>query len=315
MRVRTVFMGTPEFSVSSLQALVADDRLDVTLVLSQPDRPSGRGQKLTPPPVARAAMALGVPLWQPESLRPDEAYERLAAEAPALIVVAAYGQILRPRVLAIPRYSCINVHASLLPRWRGAAPIHRAIQAGDTETGVCIMRMEAGLDTGPVYRRAAVTIDDDTTTEALHDVLAELGARLLSASLERVLDPDFVPEPQADEGVTYATKLSAADRAINFALPARMVARHINAMCPAPGARVTLGAEPLALWRARPTAMGTDAPPGTLLAASREHGVQIACGDGLLVQVLEAQRPGRKRLPAIEAIGGLEHLTGTVIAA
>lgn len=305
-------MGTPDFAVPSLRALASDARVELVGVWSQPDRPAGRGHRLVSPPVALAGRAIGVPVVQPESLRPDAAFEELAAYAPELIVVAAYGQILRPRVLALPAHGCVNVHASLLPRWRGAAPIHRAIEAGDVETGVCIMQMEAGLDTGAVYHEVRTPIGPHDTSGTLHDRLAELGARALLDALDRVLDPTFVPRPQPDSGVTYASKLGPQDRSIRFDRPAREVAAHIRAMSPSPGARMVLLGELVGVFAADVVAVpGAERPaPGTVLAAGPD-GVVVATSDGA-VRLIELQRPGRRRLGASEFMQGLAPLVGAV---
>ncbi len=315
MPIRTVFMGTPDFAVASLRALVDDPRVSVSLVLSQPDRPAGRGHRLTPPPVAAAAADLEIPLWQPASLRPDDAFERLRDEAPDLVVVAAYGQILRPRVLEIPPFGCVNVHASLLPRWRGAAPIHRAIEAGDDTTGVCIMRMEAGLDTGPVYACAETPIADTDTTGEVHDRLAELGATALVDALDRIVDPAFVPTPQPADGITYAAKLGPDDKRFRADLGARALARHINAMSPWPGVKARLGDDEIGLWRARPTATATDAPAGTLLGTTSSDAIAVAAADGLVVELLELQRPGRRRMSAADFHAGAGDLSGARLEA
>ncbi|MFT4705398.1 MAG: methionyl-tRNA formyltransferase [Bradymonadia bacterium] len=311
MTIKTVFMGTPEFAVASLQRLHDDPRVELTLVVSQPDRPSGRGKKLKSPPVVVAARALGLPTWQPETLRTDEAVQRLTAEAPELIVVAAYGQILREPVLELPRLGCINVHASLLPRWRGAAPIHRAIEAGDATTGVCIMGMERGLDTGPVWAAGSLMIGDTETAGELHDRLAPLGASLLAGALPSIIE-GATPVPQPGARKTYARMLGAADRVLDFEQSALLVTCSINGMSPSPGKRIALGGELIGVMRAeaseRPEG-AEDAVPGEVVVASPKHGLLIACSTGA-VSLLELKRPGKRALSIRDALNGLSIAAG-----
>lgn len=290
--MRIVFMGTPDFSVPALDALAA--RHEVAAVYCQPPRPAGRGQKERPSPVQARAMALGLPLRHPKSLRTPEAQAEFAALDAEIAVVVAYGLILPPPVLAAPRNGCLNIHASLLPRWRGAAPIHRAVLAGDAETGICIMRMEAGLDTGPVLLRAAVPIGAEDTTGDLHDRLAGLGAGLIVTALER---RDWPEVPQAEAGVTYAEKIGKAEARIDWTRPAVEVDRLIRGLSPFPGAWTLAGGERLKCLRSR--LVPGDGAPGEVL-----DGLRIACGTGA-VEVTLAQREGRRPMAAEEILRGL----------
>lgn len=290
--MRVIFMGTPDFSVPALRAIAA--RHDVAAVYSQPPRAAGRGQKPRPSPVHRAAETLGIPVRTPERLKSPEEQAAFAALGADVAVVVAYGLILPQPVLDAPRLGCLNIHASLLPRWRGAAPIHRAIMAGDAETGVAIMQMQAGLDTGPVLAEARTPIGPEDTTADLHDRLAEMGAALIGDVLDRLPLP---AAPQPSEGVTYAQKIDKAEARIDWALPAPQVDRQIRGLSPFPGAWCMLGGERIKLLRSR-LAAGAGAP-GTVL-----QGFTIACGTGA-VEVLEAQREGKRPMPAAEVLRGL----------
>ena len=290
--MRVIFMGTPDFSVPALRAIAA--RHDVAAVYSQPPRAAGRGQKPRPSPVHRAAETLGIPVRTPERLKSPEEQAAFAALGADVAVVVAYGLILPQPVLDAPRLGCLNIHASLLPRWRGAAPIHRAIMAGDAETGVAIMQMQAGLDTGPVLAEARTPIGPEDTTANLHDRLAEMGATLIGDVLDRLPLP---AAPQPSEGVTYAQKIDKAEARIDWALPAPQVDRQIRGLSPFPGAWCMLGGERIKLLRSR-LAAGAGAP-GTVL-----QGFTIACGTGA-VEVLEAQREGKRPMPAAEVLRGL----------
>ncbi|GAP37770.1 methionyl-tRNA formyltransferase [Piscinibacter sakaiensis] len=298
-----MFAGTPEFAAVALEALVAAGH-HVSLVLTQPDRPSGRGLKPQPSAVKARALAAGLPVAQPRSLRlagryPDEAAAaraQLEAARPDAMVVAAYGLILPAWVLALPRLGCLNIHASLLPRWRGAAPIHRAIEAGDTETGITIMQMDEGLDTGPMLLREAVAIAPDDRTGTLHDRLAALGARLLLDALPRWAEGRLPAQAQPPEGVTYAAKVDKAEAVVDWAAPAAVIERRLRAFDPAPGASTTLGGEVLKLWAARVEAgAAPPAAPGTVLSAT-DDGLRVACGEGVLC-LTEVQRAGGRRGP------------------
>lgn len=290
--MRVIFMGTPDFSVPALRAIAA--RHDVAAVYSQPPRAAGRGQKPRPSPVHRAAETLGIPVRTPERLKSPEEQAAFAALGADVAVVVAYGLILPQPVLDAPRLGCLNIHASLLPRWRGAAPIHRAIMAGDAETGVAIMQMQAGLDTGPVLAEARTPIGPEDTTADLHDRLAEMGAALIGDVLDRLPLP---AAPQPSEGVTYAQKIDKAEARIDWALPAPQVDRQIRGLSPFPGAWCMLGGERIKLLRSR-LAAGAGAP-GTVL-----QGFTIACGTGA-VEVLEAQREGKRPMPTAEVLRGL----------
>lgn len=304
--LRIVFAGTPEFSVPCLAACRASDA-ELVAAYTQPDRPAGRGRKLTPSPVKQAALEAGIPVEQPESLRDPAARERLAAYAPDLMVVVAYGLILPRKVLAIPRLGCWNVHASLLPRWRGAAPIQRAILAGDAESGVDLMQMEAGLDTGPVLleRRTPITADD--TGGSLHDRLSALGADVLAEGLRRVMAGEtLTATPQAEAGVTYAHKLDKAEALLDFTRPAIALERQVRAFDPWPVAEGEIAGERVRVWAARAIENIPSAAPGTLLAASRD-GIDIACGHGAL-RVTAIQRAGGKRISAADYLNARAEL-------
>jgi methionyl-tRNA formyltransferase len=289
--VRLVFAGTPEFSVAALDALVAAGH-EIVGVYTQPDRPYGRGQKLTPSPVAQRASALGLPVYKPASLRKEpDALETLRALAPDAMVVVAYGQILPQSVLDIPRLGCLNIHASLLPRWRGAAPIQRAILAGDTETGVTIMRMDAGLDTGPMLLWESLPIGGMTAGE-LHDALMPMGARLIVEALRRLAAGQLPDLPQPSTGVSYAAKLSKDEARIDWSLPAEEIARRIRGYNPVPVAWSELDSERIKFYRAEALPAAAEAPAGTILGADA-GGLRIATGQGCL-GVQELQRPGGK---------------------
>lgn len=290
--MRVVFMGTPEFSVPVLRALAAAH--EVVGVWCQPPRPAGRGKQPRPSPVQQAAEELGLPVHHPVSLRGAEAHAEFAAMRADVAVVVAYGLILPQAVLDAPRLGCLNIHASLLPRWRGAAPIQRAILAGDMETGICIMRMEAGLDTGPVLMREATPIGPEDTAQDLHDRLSAMGARLILTALRRLAD--LLPEPQPDTGFTYAAKIDKAEARIDWTRPATEVDRQIRGLSPFPGAWCEIAGERVKLLRSR-LADG-QGEPGQVL-----HGLTVACGEGA-VEVLEAQREGKRALAARDFLRG-----------
>jgi methionyl-tRNA formyltransferase len=288
--MKIAFAGTPEFAAVALEAILAAGYA-VPLVLTQPDRPAGRGMQLQPSAVKKVALAHGIPVDQPEKLRSPEQRAVLAACAPDILVVAAYGLILPQPVLDLPRYGCVNIHASLLPRWRGAAPIHRAIEAGDAETGITIMQMDAGLDTGPMLMKRALPILPGDTTASLHDKLASLGGEMIVEALAAL--PELTPIPQPTEGVTYAAKVAKTEAAVDWRRPAADIERAIRAFDPFPGATASLAGAQLKLWGARvETGAGE---PGTVLAADT-GGLKVACGEGALV-VTVAQKPGGRRLP------------------
>ncbi|MCX7680400.1 MAG: methionyl-tRNA formyltransferase [Anaerolineae bacterium] len=278
---RIVFMGTPAFAVPTLMALA--DNYPVVGVVTQPDRPAGRGQQLTPPAVKRAALERGLPLIQPPSLRDPQALAQLVAWAPQLIVVASFGQILRREVLELPRYGCLNVHASLLPRWRGAAPIVAALLAGDEVTGVTIMQMDAGIDTGPILAQREEPIRPDDTQATLEARLALLGAQLLLEVLPAYLAGELKPRPQPDEGVTYTGVLRKEDGRIDWSRPATELARQVRAYHPWPGAFTTLRGQHLKILRATPLPEWRgEERPGTLLLLDNGATVAVATGEGAL---------------------------------
>lgn len=290
--MKVVFMGTPEFSVPILEALAAQH--DIVCVYSQPPRPAGRGQHLRPSPVQARAEALGLPVRHPTSLRDPQTMAAFQALGADIAVVVAYGLILPQAILDAPKLGCLNIHASLLPRWRGAAPIHRAIMAGDAETGVCIMQMEAGLDTGPVLCRAATPIGAAETTADLHDRLSVMGAALIVQALADLLTLTAVPQPT--EGTTYAQKIDKAEARVNWSLPAVQVDRTIRGLSPFPGAWCEVAGERVKLLRARlADGAGT---PGQVLG-----GLTIACGTGA-VEITLAQRPGKRPMEAAEFLRG-----------
>jgi methionyl-tRNA formyltransferase len=310
--MKIIFAGTPEFAATALEALHAAG-FDIPLVLTQPDRPAGRGMQMQASPVKQFAAARGIPVAQPVSLRLDGKYPDVAKEAHALLqstphdvmVVAAYGLILPRSVLDIPRHGCINIHASLLPRWRGAAPIHRAIESGDAETGITIMQMEEGLDTGAMLAMESMPIDAETTTGELHDRLAGMGGRMIVDVMKRLQQQGSLPpaKPQPDDGVTYAAKIAKEEAALDLSQPAAVLHRKIRAFNPFPGAVAHFNDIPVKFWRAELVEPGSSAEPGQVLAANAQEGVVVACGSGAL-RILELQKPGSKRLPAAEFLKG-----------
>lgn len=305
--MKVAFAGTPEFAKVALDAILAAG-FEVPLVLTQPDRPAGRGMQLHASPVKQLAQAHGIAVDQPERLKDPATHAPLIAAAPDVLVVAAYGLILPQAVLDIPRLGCINIHASLLPRWRGAAPIQRAIEAGDRETGITVMRMEAGLDTGPMLLTEALAIEADDTAATLHDKLAALGGKLIVAALGRL--PQLAPTPQPEAGITYAHKIEKAEAAIGWRRPAVEIERQVHAFNPFPGAAATLRQTPVKIWRAQAAAgMGT---PGTVLASGAD-GVLVACGAGAL-RLIELQKPGGKRLSARDFLQGFPVAAGETFA-
>ncbi len=303
--MRIVFAGTPEFAVSSLRA--AARHHEVVAVYTQPDRPAGRGRGLAPSPVKLEAVARGIPVYQPESLKDEAAQRQLRDLQPDLMVVVAYGLILPRAVLAIPTHGCWNVHASLLPRWRGAAPIQRAIQAGDAKTGVCLMQLEAGLDTGPVLLHQELPIAATDTGGQLHDKLAELGAQVLSDGLG-LLRAGIKPiaRPQPEQGVTYAHKLDKAEARLDWAQDADALARTVRAFNPWPIAEATLAGERVRIHGAVALDLAHGQAPGAVLAASRD-GIDIACGQGAL-RLRTLQREGGKAITAADYLNARRDL-------
>ncbi len=305
-RLRVVFAGTPEFSVPCLEACRASGA-EVVAVYTQPDRPAGRGRQLAESPVKRAALAAGLAVEQPESLKPAEVQQQLADYSPDLLVVVAYGLILPRKVLAIPRLGCWNVHASVLPRWRGAAPIQRAILAGDAESGVALMRMEAGLDTGPVLLERRTPIGRDDTGGSLHDRLATLGAQVLAEGLRRTLAGEtLAATPQPETGVTYAHKLDKVEAKLDFSRPAIELERQVRAFDPWPVAAGEIAGEPLRIWAAHAIEADHYAAPGSVLAAGRD-GIDLACGQGAL-RVTAVQRAGGRRIGAADYLNARPEL-------
>jgi methionyl-tRNA formyltransferase len=309
--MRLAYAGTPEFARIALRALL-DAGHEVALVLTQPDRPAGRGLKLTPSPVKQLALERGIPVTQPRSLRLDGRYpdDAQAAQAllrdarPEIMVVAAYGLILPTWVLELPPRGCLNIHASLLPRWRGAAPIQRAIEAGDARTGVTIMQMDAGLDTGAMLLESAVDIGPEQTAGELHDALAAVGAQAIVSALDGLARGALTPVPQPDAGVTYAAKIEKREALLDFNESAALLARRVRAFNPVPGASVRLPGldEPVKVWRAQSVARACAVPPGTVVEVSTA-GVDVATADGVL-RLLELQKAGGKRQPVDVFIRG-----------
>jgi methionyl-tRNA formyltransferase len=306
--VRILFAGTPPFAAAALDAL-ADAGHDIALVLTQPDRPAGRGMKLTPSAVKQAALARNLPVYQPARLKTPEAQAELAAANADVMVVAAYGLILPQAVLDLPRFGCLNIHASLLPRWRGAAPIQRAILAGDRETGITIMQMDAGLDTGAMLMKTPVPIRDTDTAASLHDTLAAAGARAIVAALANY--PTLAPQAQDDREATYAAKLSKEEAQLDWRQPADVLARAVRAYNPAPGAWTLLDGAPLKIWSVEAVAGAGD--PGEVLRADAEQLV-VACGEDALA-LHEIQPAGSKRMSAAAFLAGRPLSPGTRLGA
>ena len=295
--MKIVFAGTPDFAACALQAL-SDCGHEIPLVLTQPDRPAGRGLHALPSAVKRLAQSLGLEVAQPSSLKTPDVLARLKTAQADAMVVAAYGLIIPVNILAIPRLGGINIHASLLPRWRGAAPIQRALLAGDTVTGISIMQMDAGLDTGPVLLHEAIAIEPQDTALTLHDKLAALGSRLIVSAL----DAPRLPKPQDESQATYAAKIDKEEARINWREIAEVIARKVRAFNPAPGATTAHAGIVLKIWRA---AVGPDASaePGTVIEAGR-RGLIVACGSGTSLELLELQRAGGKRVAAAAYLSG-----------
>jgi methionyl-tRNA formyltransferase len=313
-RMKVVFAGTPEFAAAALKALIAA-KFDIALVLTQPDRPAGRGMQLPARAVKQLAQVHGIAVAQPRSLRldgkyPDDAHAakaQLEAIKPDVMVVAAYGLILPQWVLDVPAHGCLNIHGSMLPRWRGAAPIHRAIEAGDSETGITIMQMDAGLDTGDMLLLEKLPIASTDTTATLHDKLAALGARLIVEALEMLACGGLPRTPQPSEGVTYAHKIDKAEAALDVSLDAATLARKVRALNPAPGATLMLNGETVKCWLAEAmpdSSIRGSSAPGQLLRADAQ-GVCVACGSGAL-NITELQRPGGKRISAAQFAAGMQ---------
>jgi methionyl-tRNA formyltransferase len=321
--MRVVFAGTPEFAAVALQALI-ESGFEVVLVLTQPDRPAGRGMQLHASAVKQLALQHQIPVAQPISLRIDGKHPEIAQEAHDLLkslsfdvmVVAAYGLILPKSILGIPPLGCINIHGSLLPRWRGAAPIHRAIESGDQETGITIMQMELGLDTGPMLATERLPITAQDSTASLHDKLAKLGGEMIVTALRVLQDGKLPAIAQPEQGVTYAAKISKEEAALDFALPADQLERKIRAFNPFPAAHAKLNGTIIKFWRAE-TAPGlaSGTASGQVLAANSEDGVLVACAGGnSILRLSELQKPGGKRLPAAEFLQGFAIAPGQIFS-
>ena len=321
--MKIVFAGTPEFARVALQHL-HEAGFVVPLVLTQPDRPAGRGMKLQASPVKQYAQGHGMAVAQPRSLRLDGKYPEDAAAARTallsaqadVIVVAAYGLILPQWVLDLPRYGCLNIHASLLPRWRGAAPIHRAIEAGDTATGVTIMQMDAGLDTGDMLLTETIPIGAADTTATLHDHLAVLGGRMLVDALAQVAAGTLRPVPQPVQGITYAHKIDKAESSIDWSLPAAAIGQRIRAFDPFPGASTLLGTEVIKVWDYQIDSLTRlpDKRYGHILSINTD-GITVACGEGTALCLTVLQRAGGKRLHAADFLRGFDLQPGMVLGA
>ncbi|MEM6945409.1 MAG: methionyl-tRNA formyltransferase [Pseudomonadota bacterium] len=308
--MRLVFMGTPAFAVPVLEA-VAGAGHEIAAVYTQPARPAGRGKALRPSPVAEAAALRGLPIETPERFRDAGVIDGLRTHAPEIAVVVAYGQILPQAALDVPPLGCLNAHASLLPRWRGAAPIQRAIMAGDAETGVCIMRMERGLDTGPVLARRSTPIGAEDTAGSLHDRLATLSAKLMVETLERVAAGETTPEPQSETGVTYAAKIEKAEARIDWARPAAEISAKIRGLSPFPGAWTTMGGERIKILMA--TCLSDTPPPNMPAGTALDDTLTIASDQGTL-RLTRVQRAGRGPQDAADFLRGFPVPAGTRLA-
>jgi methionyl-tRNA formyltransferase len=307
-KTRLVFAGTPEFAIPCLNALASCD-VDLLAVYTQPDRPAGRGKKIRSSAVKNAAIPLGLNICQPESLCDKSEHEKLRSFQPDVMVVAAYGQILSPEMLQIPTLGCINLHASLLPRWRGAAPIHRAIQAGDTETGVTLMQMSKGCDTGDMLASVRTPILVTDTTASLHDRLAGLAAEMLVERLEDLLAGKLVAVPQDPAGVTHAAKISRQDAKIEWNDDAQVIERSVRAFTPWPGAWCPMNEIELKIWQVRVEPLVHSAKPGQVIHID-DSGICVACGQNSL-RISELQRPGSRRMSAVEFLRGSDLEVGS----
>lgn len=306
--MRIVFAGTPEFAVPPLRALL-DSEHEVRAVYTQPDRPAGRGRKLQASPVKAAALAAQVPVYQPDTLRDPAEQRRLNNLGADLMVVVAYGLLLPREVLEAPRLGCVNIHASLLPRWRGAAPIQRAIEAGDPETGITLMQMDEGLDTGAMLATASTPISPSDTAQTLHDRLMQLGATLLLETLPALETGRVRPQNQDESAATYARKLSKEEARIQWQRPAAELDRMVRAFNPWPVAYTDYAGQPLRIWRAEPRDLTCHAPPGAVVAANSD-GIDVATGAGVL-RIVELQPAGSRRMPAAAFVNARD-LAGVV---
>ncbi|MDW8352819.1 MAG: methionyl-tRNA formyltransferase [Anaerolineae bacterium] len=311
---RLIFMGTPDFAVPSLAALI-QAKYDIVAVVTQPDAPAGRGRQLKPSPVKLLAQQHGLPILQPDSLKSPEVVEALRALAPDVIVVAAYGQILRQDVLDLPKHHCLNVHASLLPRWRGASPISAAIAAGDAITGVTIMLMEAGLDSGPILAQREEPIRPDDTTGTLTERLAHVGAELLVATLPKWLAGQITPQKQDESRVTLAGRLKKEDGKLDWSRSAAELERHVRAMSPWPSAFTTWQGQQLKVLRAELGGVGhREELPNGAVVLDRDH-IYVKCGDGEMLRLTEVQLEGKRAMDAEAFARGHPALAGSVLGA
>ena len=303
--MRVIFAGTPDFAASALTALIEAGH-EILVVLTQQDRPKGRGMKLTPSPVKTLALQHNLPVWQPENLKDVSNQQQLRDLQADVMVVAAYGLLLPAAVLNIPEHGCLNIHASLLPRWRGAAPIQRAIEAGDVESGVCIMQMDVGLDTGDVLLSRNTTIKNDTTAAQLHDALAVIGAEAIVEALATL--PALTAVSQPETGVTYAQTLSKADAEIDWSLGAKQIHNKIRALNPVPGAWSSLNGQVIKVWASRVLEMSSTANTGSIVAADKQ-GIAVQTGEGVVL-ITELQASGSKRMAAAAFVAGHNDLMG-----
>ncbi len=308
--MKVVFAGTPEFAAAALDALLKAG-FHIPLVLTQPDRPAGRGMQLQASAVKQLSQTHRIPVLQPTTLRLNNAQDEITKEVynqlkkikPDLMVVVAYGLILPVEFLQIPRLGCLNIHASLLPRWRGAAPIHRAIEAGDTQTGITIMQMDKGLDTGPILMQETLPIAADDTTATLHDKLSILGGDLICKALIALQNGQIRMQPQDESQANYASKIMKNEAAINFSLPASVIVNKIRAFNPFPGAQATFNGTNLKIWKAQEYVTISSFSPGEIIEINPEKGILVACGKNA-IRITTLQRPGGKRLSASEFIKG-----------
>ncbi len=298
--MKIVFAGTPEFAAQALQCLLLAG-FDIPLVLTKPDRPTGRGMKTSPSAVKQQAAGRGLTVLQPTTLKHPETLERLKALTPDVMVVTAYGLILPQQVLALPRLGCINIHASLLPRWRGAAPIQRALLAGDKETGITIMLMNEGLDTGPILLQRRVKITADDTAQTLHDKLAQLGGECIVSALRKLEQGELIAQPQPEAGASYAAKIDKAEAAIDWQQEAAQIERAVRAFNPLPGAFTSFNGETLKIWKAR-VVNAVAGKPGQIVSVDRDN-IVVACGNGGL-RLEELQKSGGRRLPVQAFLSG-----------
>ena len=303
--MKVIFAGTPDFAASALAAVIEAGH-EILVVLTQPDRPKGRGMKLTPSPVKTLALQHELPVWQPENLKDMAIQQQLRDLQADVMVVAAYGLLLPAAVLNIPQHGCLNIHASLLPRWRGAAPIQRAIEAGDAESGVCIMQMDVGLDTGDVLLSRSTPITEVTTAAQLHDDLAVIGAQAIVEALAKLPELTAIPQPEA--GVTYAQKLSKADAEIDWALGAKQIHAKIRALNPVPGAWSSLNEQLIKIWASKVLEQRSDAAIGSIVAADKQ-GIAVQTGAGVIL-ITELQASGSKRMAAAAFVAGHADLMG-----